>query len=103
MLAFQSRLGPIPWLQPYLDEHLEFLIKKGKKRIAVVTPSFISDCLETLFEIGEEYKHQFMASGGEHFQLVPNLNDDEVWCTSVFEMAKHHLLKVDRSNLSVFE
>ena len=102
-VAFQSRLGPIPWLQPYLDEHLEFLLKKGKKRIAVVTPSFISDCLETLMEIGEEYRHQFMESGGEHLQLVPNLNDDEVWFTSVFEMARHHLLKVGRSNLSVCE
>ena len=100
-VAFQSRLGPIPWLQPYLDEHLESLIKKGEKRVAVITPSFISDCLETLFEIGEEYKNQFMESGGKHFQLVPNLNDDEEWFASVFEMAKLHLLKADRSNLSV--
>ena len=96
-VAFQSRFGPLPWLQPYLDEHMKGLIEKGEKNIAVVTPSFISDCLETLFEIGEEYKHQFLESGGESFHLVPNLNDDEVWFSSVFEMAKNHLQISDRA------
>lgn len=90
-VAFQSRFGPLPWLQPYLDEHMKVLIEKGEKKIAVVTPSFISDCLETLFEIGEEYKHEFLASGGKSFRLVPNLNDDDVWFSSVFEIANRHL------------
>jgi len=89
--AFQSRFGPLPWLQPYLDEHLAHLVDKGIKRVAVVTPSFISDCLETLFEIGVEYKEEFEEAGGEHFTLVPNLNDDPVWFSAVHEMAHKHL------------
>ena len=92
-VAFQSRFGPLPWLQPYLDEHLKELIARGDKKVAVITPSFISDCLETLFEIGEEYKHEFMEAGGVDFQLVPNLNNEPVWFSSVFEMAKNHLRK----------
>jgi ferrochelatase len=89
--AFQSRFGPLPWLQPYLDEHLANLVNKGVKRVAVVTPSFISDCLETLFEIGVEYKEEFEEAGGEHFALVPNLNDDPAWFDAVHEMAHKHL------------
>lgn len=89
--AFQSRFGPLPWLQPYLDEHLSNLVKSGVKRVAVVTPSFISDCLETLFEIGVEYKEEFEEAGGEHFALVPNLNDDPAWFAAVHEMAHKHL------------
>ena len=93
-VAFQSRFGPLPWLQPYLDEHLKELIANGDKKVAVVTPSFISDCLETLFEIGEEYKHEFMEGGGTDFQLVPNLNNEPIWFSSVFEIAKNHLRKL---------
>ncbi len=89
--AFQSRFGPLPWLQPYLDEHLDALVAKGIKRVAVVTPSFISDCLETLFEIGIEYRHAFEEAGGEEFVLVPNLNDDPAWFASVYEIARKHL------------
>ncbi|GAB5500171.1 MAG: ferrochelatase [Pseudohongiellaceae bacterium] len=89
--AFQSRFGPLPWLQPYLDEHLASLVNKGVKRVAVVTPSFISDCLETLFEIGVEYKEEFEEAGGDHFALVPNLNDDPTWFDAVHEMAQKHL------------
>lgn len=89
--AFQSRFGPLPWLQPYLDEHLQKLLSEGVERVAVVTPSFISDCLETLFEIGEEYREEFEAAGGEHFVLVPNLNDEPAWFAAVHEMARKHL------------
>jgi ferrochelatase len=89
--AFQSRFGPLPWLQPYLDEHLNALVEQGHKRVAVVTPSFISDCLETLFEIGIEYRHAFEEAGGESFVLVPNLNDEPAWFASVFEIANKHL------------
>lgn len=92
-VAFQSRFGPLPWLQPYLDEHLKSLLIRDKKRIAVVTPSFVSDCLETLFEIGEDYREQFMNAGGEVFELVPNLNDDQAWFSSVFEIASAHLIQ----------
>lgn len=93
-IAFQSRFGPLPWIQPYLDEQLLQLVQTGTKRIAVVTPSFISDCLETMHEIGIEYREQFLAAGGEVFQLVPNLNDDPAWFNSVFEIAYRHLGKI---------
>lgn len=90
-VAFQSRFGPLPWIQPYLDNHIEHLVGEGKKRIAVVTPSFISDCLETLFEIGIEYREQFDEAGGEAFQLVPNLNNDKDWFRAVHAIASEHL------------
>lgn len=90
-IAFQSRFGKQAWIQPYLDEHLEQLLAKGYKRIAVLTPSFVSDCLETIHEIGIEYREQFMEGGGEVFQLVPNLNDDPAWFSSVYEISQRHL------------
>jgi len=90
-MAFQSRFGPLPWTQPYLDEHLQELVEAGIKRVAVITPSFISDCLETLFEIGEEYREQFIEAGGEGFALIPNLNDDPSWFAAVHEIAENHL------------
>jgi len=90
-MAFQSRFGPLPWIQPYLDEHILELVGKGVKRLAVITPSFVSDCLETIHEIGVEYRDQFKAAGGEKFQLLPNLNDDQDWLNSVFEIAHKHL------------
>ncbi|MCG8415943.1 MAG: ferrochelatase, partial [Pseudomonadales bacterium] len=90
-MAFQSRFGPLPWIQPYLDEHIVKLVEGGVKRIAVVTPSFISDCLETIFEIGIEYREEFEQAGGEQFQLVPNLNDNPAWFNAVYEIAASHI------------
>jgi ferrochelatase len=86
-----SRFGNQAWIQPYLDDHLEKLLASGCKKIAVVTPSFVSDCLETIHEIGIEYREQFMEGGGEVFQLVPNLNDEPVWFSSVYEISQRHL------------
>ncbi|MDA0687069.1 MAG: ferrochelatase [Proteobacteria bacterium] len=94
-MAFQSRFGPLPWTQPYLDEHILALREKGVERLAVVTPSFISDCLETLFEIGKEYRHEFEQAGGREFVLVPNLNDNPAWFRAVFEIASNHLNGTD--------
>jgi protoporphyrin/coproporphyrin ferrochelatase len=96
-IAFQSRFGSQPWIQPYLDEHLQQLVSNGVKRVAVVTPSFISDCLETIHEIGVEYRHQFMDAGGEQFILVPNLNDDPAWFSAVFEMTRKHLSRLQQA------
>ena len=89
--AFQSRFGPLPWIQPYLDQHILELVQQGVRRVAVVTPSFVSDCLETIFEIGIEYQHQFQEAGGEKFLLLPNLNDDPAWFNSVHEIARKYL------------
>jgi ferrochelatase len=66
---------------------LESLIQKGTKNIAVVTPSFVSDCLETIHEIGIEYREEFLEAGGKVFQLVPNLNDSPTWFDSVYQIS----------------
>ncbi|MCQ0111480.1 ferrochelatase [Zhouia amylolytica] len=77
--SFQSRLGRDPWIQPYTDATIESLAEKGIKNLAVVTPAFVSDCLETLEEIAMEGKEDFIAAGGEQFYAVPCLNDNDEW------------------------
>lgn len=77
--SFQSRLGRDPWLQPYTDATIDGLAQKGIKKLAVVTPAFVSDCLETLEEIGMEAAESFKENGGEHFLSIPCLNDREDW------------------------
>ncbi len=73
--SFQSRLGNDPWLQPYTDETLGNFPAKGKKKIAVIAPAFVSDCLETLEEIEMEGKEEFLEAGGEKFIYIPCLNE----------------------------
>lgn len=77
MTTFQSRFGPTQWLQPYTDKTLEALPEEGVKKLVVVSPAFISDCLETLEEIAMEGRDQFMEAGGENFSVVPCLNDSD--------------------------
>ncbi len=77
--SFQSRLGFDPWLQPYTDRTIEKLGTKGIKKLAIVTPAFVSDCLETLEEIAMEGKEIFHKVGGEQFTVIPCLNDDDSW------------------------
>ena len=77
--SFQSRLGFDPWLQPYTDRTIERLGKKGIKNMAIVTPAFVSDCLETLEEIAMEGEEIFHEVGGENFTTVPCLNTDSGW------------------------
>ena len=77
--SFQSRLGPIQWLTPYTDKTIEELPQAGKKKLVVLCPAFVSDCLETIEEIGEEAREIFMENGGEEFTLVPCLNDNKDW------------------------
>ncbi|MGV2129296.1 ferrochelatase [Agrobacterium vitis] len=75
MVTFQSRFGPEEWLQPYTDKTVEKLAKDGVKRIAVINPGFVSDCLETLEEIAGEAGEIFHHAGGEKFSHIPCLND----------------------------
>lgn len=75
--TFQSRFGPEEWLKPYTDETVEGLAKDGVKRIAVLNPGFVSDCLETLEEIAEQAAESFHHNGGEKFTHIPCLNDSE--------------------------
>jgi ferrochelatase len=74
-ITFQSRFGPEEWLQPYTDKTVEQLAKDGVKRIAVINPGFVSDCLETLEEIAGEAAEIFHEHGGENFTHIPCLND----------------------------
>jgi ferrochelatase len=78
-VAFQSRLGREPWLKPYTDQVLEGLAKSGVKQLVVVCPSFVSDCLETLEEIGMRGRQTFLDAGGTELRLVPCLNEQPLW------------------------
>ena len=77
MLTFQSRFGTAEWLQPYTDATVKALAERGMKSIAVVTPGFAADCLETLEEIAVENAEIFRHAGGENFTAIPCLNDGE--------------------------
>ena len=77
MTTFQSRFGPQEWLTPYTDKTLEEIPKQGKKNILVICPGFASDCVETLEEIAIQGKESFVDAGGENFDLIPCLNDNE--------------------------
>jgi ferrochelatase len=75
MLTFQSRFGPAEWLKPYTDATVKSLAERGVKNLAVITPGFSSDCLETLEEIAMENADIFRAAGGQNFAAIPCLND----------------------------
>jgi protoporphyrin/coproporphyrin ferrochelatase len=77
LLTFQSRFGFDEWLKPYTDKTMEKLAKDGVRRIAVVTPGFSADCLETLEEIAQENAEIFKHNGGEQFSFIPCLNDSK--------------------------
>jgi ferrochelatase len=78
-ISFQSRIAGEPWLTPYTDHLLEELPRQGKKRLLVITPAFVTDCLETLEEIRVEGAGQFKEAGGVEFTHIPCLNDQPVW------------------------
>ncbi len=78
-VSFQSRLAGDPWLKPYTDFEFERLAKEGKERLAVITPAFVADCLETLEEIAMEGKRQFEGAGGKNYKHIPCLNDNDAW------------------------
>jgi len=86
-ICFQSRLGSDPWVQPYTSEIVAKLANEGKKRLLVFCPAFVSDCLETVFEVTREYGDEFKALGGEHVQLVESLNDSPTWIDALEQMA----------------
>ena len=90
-VAFQSRLGRDPWMQPYTDKEFERLARSGVKRLAVICPAFVTDCLETLEEIGMRGRETFLSAGGESFTLIPCLNETPEWISAVIELAKPFL------------
>ena len=86
-VTFQSRLGKEPWAQPYTSEVIHELGKKGTKRLLVFSPAFVADCLETIYEIAEEYDLEFKALGGEKVKLVESLNDRPEWIEVLADLA----------------
>lgn len=88
--SFQSRLLKDSWLKPYTDYELISLAEKGVKNLAVITPSFVTDCLETLEEIAMEGKKEFLHAGGENFKHIPCLNDDETWVNTMASWINNH-------------
>jgi len=84
--TFQSRLGRIQWIRPYTDLQLKNLIEQGIKRLLIVCPSFVVDCLETLEEIGIRAKEQWLQLGGEALQIVSCLNDHPDWVRAATKM-----------------
>ncbi|ANC01809.1 ferrochelatase [Pseudomonas putida] len=77
--SFQSRLGRAKWIEPYTETRLDELAKAGVKKLLVMCPAFVADCIETLEEIGDRGKEQFIEAGGEELVLVPCLNDHPQW------------------------
>jgi ferrochelatase len=86
--AFQSRLGRTPWIRPYTDCVLPELAAQGVRRLAVLCPAFVADCLETLEEIGIRARAQWHELGGEELHLVPSLNAHPLWASAVAEMIR---------------
>lgn len=91
LMTFQSRFGRAEWLQPYTDVTLRMLAKQGVKNVAVVTPGFSVDCLETLEEIAIENAHMFKKKGGKNFLYIPCLNDSERGMLVIWEIATREL------------
>ncbi len=93
--SFQSRLGRDEWLKPYTAARLKELPKEGVKNIVVVCPAFVSDCLETIEEMGEEGRAFFMEAGGESFKLIPCLNTAPLWIKAMNSLIADHMHKTE--------
>jgi ferrochelatase len=86
--SFQSRLGKDPWLKPYTDLRLTEMPKEGIKKLLVLCPAFVGDCLETLEEIAIRGKKSFLDEGGESFHLIPCLNTDPLWVRAIAKLVR---------------
>jgi ferrochelatase len=91
VVTFQSRFGKAKWLEPYTEPTLEKLASDGVKRVDVMCPGFVADCLETLEEIAQEASEAYLAAGGERFDYVPCLNAEPVWIDALAALAERHL------------
>ncbi|MFW5400108.1 ferrochelatase [Yersinia sp. 1252 StPb PI] len=94
MMTYQSRFGREPWLTPYTDETLKSLPAQGIKHIQLICPGFSSDCLETLEEIKEQNREIFMHAGGEKFEYIPALNDDEGHIDLLEQLVKQEIVQL---------
>ncbi|NTS76078.1 ferrochelatase [Catenovulum sp. SM1970] len=91
VMTFQSRFGKAEWLKPYTDETLESLAKAGTKKLAIVSPAFSADCLETLEELISENKEVFIEAGGEEYHYIPALNDRDDHIDMMLSLVEPHL------------
>jgi len=87
-VAFQSRLGRDPWLSPYTDQRIVELARSGARRLLVICPAFVSDCLETIEEIGMRGRETYLAAGGVEFTRIPCLNENPLWIEVLEGMVK---------------
>jgi len=90
-VSFQSRLGKDPWLKPYTDYELVRLAQEGKKKMLVICPAFVSDCLETIEEIGMRGCADFLGASGREFTRIPCLNEHPIWVQALENMARRFL------------
>lgn len=93
-ISFQSQFGPEKWLEPYTSATLEGMAGKGVERLLVFAPGFVADCLETLDELGNEGREEFVAGGGtaDHYQLIPCLNDQPTWLEALADIVRQESL-----------
>ena len=91
LTTFQSRFGYAEWLQPYTDKTLEELAKSGTKNVAIVSPAFSADCLETLEELAVENREIFMHAGGTEYRYIPALNDRKDHIVALTDLIKKQL------------
>lgn len=87
-VSFQSRLGRAKWIEPYTDATIEALAARGVKKLLVMCPAFVADCIETLEEIGDEGRAAFRAAGGDDLVLVPCLNDHPQWVSALISLCR---------------
>jgi ferrochelatase len=90
-VSFQSRLGRTPWLKPYTDHQLQSFPSRGISNLLVICPAFVSDCLETLEEIGLRGRDTFLHAGGKRFSLIPCLNEHPLWIEALEKIAARFL------------
>jgi ferrochelatase len=88
LVTFQSRFGAAEWLQPYTEPALVSLARAGARRVDVVCPGFVSDCLETLEEIGMEARRAFLGAGGQEFHALPCLNESPEWIVAMAKIVE---------------
>ena len=88
-VAFQSRFGKAEWIKPYLSERLSELPKEGINNVQIFCPGFVSDCLETIDEIGRESKEEYMEHGGKKFGFIPCLNNNNDFIDAIYEIQKN--------------
>lgn len=90
-ITFQSRFGKAAWLQPYTAPTLHSMGAEGVRRVDVICPGFVADCLETLEEIAMEGRDDFITAGGKEFHYIPALNEDDAWIKALADLVEHQL------------